>query len=147
MDYVIMAEQLLRGKRRMEAAVENLKEEIMLLEDAKYSVKTAAIGGAPITGSGSNRYEDRLIKLISLCDDLRHRRRNMVINLGCIRRGMEALSPYQQDVLTAFYVEGGKHAAERLMSKHHKERSTVYRDKEKAIKSFTQAVYGAELVP
>ena len=147
MDYVTMAEQLLRGKRRMEAAVENLREEILLLEDAKYSVKTSAVGGAPITGTGGNRYEDRLIKLISLCDELRHRRRNLVTNLGCIKRGLQPLTEYQQEVLTAFYIEGGRHAAERLMSKYHKERSSIYRDKEKAIKSFTQAVYGAELVP
>ncbi len=145
MRYEEFSAQLLTNKRRMEAAVINLEDEIMMLEEAKVSVKTSACNGSPISGTGGNRYEDRLIKLICLCDELKDRRKTLLTNLACIKRGMEPLSDYERDLLYGFYVMGGKSAAERMMSRHHKERSTIYRDKEKALTHFTQALYGNHL--
>lgn len=145
MDFSVFSAQLLASKCRMEAAVANLTDEIALLEEAKVSVKTCACNGAPITGSGGNRYEDRLVKLICLCDELRARRKNLQTNLECIRRGLAPLTEYEQDLLNGFYIHGGKGAAERMMSRHHKERSTIYRDKEKALAHFTQALYGTDI--
>ncbi len=145
MDLRDLSTQLLKNKRHMEAALENIKDELTLLEESKVSVKVSAPGGAPISGTGANRYEDRLVKLISICDVLRSRRKNIETNLACIERGLETLHDYERDLLNAFYVFGGKYAAERMMSKHHKERSTVYRDKDRALKHFTQALYGPEV--
>lgn len=146
MDFKVFSTQLLQNKRRMEAAALNLADELELLEQSKVSAKTSAPGGSPISGTGANRYEDRLIKLICLCDELRDRRRNIETNLACIERGMQPLSDYERDLLNGFYVFGGKNAAERMMSKHHKERSTIYRDKDKALAHFTQALYGVDSV-
>ena len=73
MNYQAISAQLLKSKRRMETAILNLKDEIDMLEEAKVSVKTSACSGAPITGTGGNRFEDRLVKLICLCDELRIR--------------------------------------------------------------------------
>lgn len=146
MDFRVFSTQLLENKRRMEAAILNITDEIALLEESKVSVKTSAPGGAPISGTGANRYEDRLIKLICLCDELKQRRRNIEINLACIERGMQPLSDYERDLLNGFYVFGGKNAAERMMSKHHKERSSIYRDKDKALTHFTQALYGPDTI-
>ena len=145
MNYEAFSAQLLCNKRRMEAAVQNLQDEIFMLEEAKVSVKTSAVSYAPITGSGGNRYEDRLVKLICLCDELKLRQKNLLTNLACIERGLEPLSDYERALLYGFYIEGGKSAAERMMSRFHKERSTIYRDKEKALAHFTQALYGSEL--
>ena len=55
------------------------------------------------------------------------------------------MSEYERDLLYGFYIDGGKGAAERMMSRYHKERSTVYRDKDKALNHFTEALYGNEL--
>lgn len=145
MNYEGFSAQLLTNKRRMEAAVMNLTDEIAMLEEAKVSVKTSACNGAPISGTGGNRYEDRLIKLICLCDELKERRKNLKTNLACIKRGLEPLSDYERELLHGFYIEGGKSTAERMMSRFHKERSTIYRDKDKALTHFTQALYGDKL--
>ena len=145
MDFKSFSIQLLKNKRRMEAAVLNLIDEIALLEESKVSVKTSAAGGAPISGSGANRYEDRLVKLICLCDELKQRRRNLEINLACIERGLKPLSDYERDLLCGFYIFAEKNAAENMMSRHHKERSSIYRDKEKALAHFTQALYGTDI--
>lgn len=146
MDFKIFSTQLLQNKTRMEAAILNISDEIALLEESKLSVKTGALSSAPISGTGANRYEDRLVKLICLCDELKQRRKNIEINLACIERGMKPLSEYERDLLNGFYVYGGKNAAEKMMSRHHKERSTIYRDKDKALAHFTQALYGTDTV-
>lgn len=145
MDFRFFSTQLLKNKRRMEAALVNLGDELALLEESKVSAKVSAPGGAPISGTGANRYEDRLVKLICLCDELKLRLRNIETNLACIERGLQPLSEYEKDLLNLFYIFGGRSAADKAMSKHHKERSTVYRDKDKALEHFTQALYGPEL--
>lgn len=142
MDYRVFSTQLLESKRRMEAAYLNLTDEIAMLEEAKSSVATGCCNGAPITGSGANRYEERLVKLIDLCDDLKLRRKNIETNLECIERGFTPLTDYEKDLLNCFYVYGGKGVADKMMSRYHKERSTIYRDKDKALNHFTQALYG-----
>lgn len=142
MDFRVFSTQLLENKRRMEVAILNLTDEIAMLEEAKTSVATGNCSGAPVTGSGCNRYEERLVKLIDLCDELRARKKNIETNLECIKRGFTALNDYETDLLNSFYVYGGKGVAEKLMSRYHKERSTVYRDKDKALANFTQALYG-----
>lgn len=142
MDYRVFSAQLLESKRRMEAAVLNLTDEIALLEEAKTSVSTGCCNGAPLSGGGANRYEDRLVKLITLCDELKLRRKNIETNLQCIDRGFEPLTTYERDLLNCFYVYGGKGVADRMMSRYHKERSSIYRDKDKALSHFTEALYG-----
>ncbi|MBR6593824.1 MAG: hypothetical protein IKK83_01375 [Clostridia bacterium] len=147
MDYRVFSTQLLENKRRMEVAFINLSDEITMLEEAKVSVATAHHSPAPVSGSGASRYEDKLVKLIDLCDDLRARRKTIETNLNCIERGFEPLSAYEKELLSAFYITGGKGVADRLMSKYHKERSTIYRDKDKALKHFTEALYGPDTPP
>ncbi len=142
MDFRVFSTQLLENKRRMEVAFVNLTDEIAMLEEAKTSVATGNCNGAPITGSGANRYEERLVKLIDLCDELRARKKNIETNLECINRGFTPLSDYEKDLLNCFYVYGGKGVADKMMSRYHKERSTIYRDKDKALAHFTQALYG-----
>jgi len=142
MNFREVSAQLLKSKKRMETAVKNLKDEIAMLEEAKVSVKTSACSGAPITGTGGNRFEDRLIKLIYLCDELRQRKRIMQARLYCLDRGMDPLTEFERDLLYGFYVDGGKGAADRMMSRYHKERSTIYRDKDKALEHFAEALYG-----
>lgn len=144
MDYRVFSTQLLQNKRRMEVALLNLTDELTMLEEAKVSVATANPSPAPVSGSGASRYEDRLVKLIDLCDDLRARRKTIETNLGCIERGLEPLNPYEKDLLQTFYIIGGKGVADRMMSKYHKERSTIYRDKDRALRHFTEALYGPQ---
>ena len=165
MDFRANAKQLLKNAARLEVASLNLNDEITMLEESKYAV-SCGCSGSPITGSGCNRYEERLVNLICLCDKLRDRRNSVNTDLERLKRGMSVLSDYEKDLLVGFYTEVGApinasepsktnkkdapaleakaSAAEKLMSRHHKERSTIYRDKDKALSKFTQALYGVE---
>ena len=149
-DYTEMAIQLLKDAPRLRVARLNLDEEILILEEAKTS-PGGFCSGTPVSSGGSNRYEQKLVNLIQLCDDLRLRRKQMQTDLNRIERGMSVLCEYEKDLLEAFYCEGKinrargaayESAAERMMCKHAKERSTIYRDKQSALEKFTQALYG-----
>ncbi len=144
MDFKVFAKQLLRSKRQMEAARQNLEDEIFMLEEAKSSIGSGG-GGAMPQSDGTNRFEDKLIKLICICDDLSARKRNIEINLKCIERGMEPLSDNEKEILHIFFIDGGKAAADVAMERFHKERSSVYRDMEKALDKFTHALYGTNI--
>ena len=46
------------------------------------------------------------------------------------------------NLLDTFFVSGEKYCAEKLCERHFKERSQIYRDRKKAIKRFSLAVFG-----
>lgn len=62
--------------------------------------------------------------------------------LAIIRCAYDVLSPYQRDLLDTFFVGDEKYCADRLCERYYKERSTLYRDRKKALAAFTLAAFG-----
>lgn len=62
--------------------------------------------------------------------------------LTVIRCAYGALSPYQRDLLDTFFAGDEKYCADRLCERYYKERSTLYRDRKKALAAFTLAAFG-----
>ena len=62
--------------------------------------------------------------------------------LTVIRCAYDALSPYQRDLLDTFFASEEKYCADRLCERYYKERSTLYRDRKKALTAFTLAAFG-----
>ena len=62
--------------------------------------------------------------------------------LETIRCAYGVLSSYQQDLLDTFFVGDEKYCADRLCERYYKERSTLYRDRKKALTAFTLAAFG-----
>ena len=62
--------------------------------------------------------------------------------LTVIRCAYGVLSPYQQDLLDTFFSDDEKYCADRLCERYYKERSTLYRDRKKALAAFTLAAFG-----
>ncbi len=141
-DYKAFAKQLLRSKKRMEVAKQNLTDELLMLNEAKTAVSTVPGQSIPLTGGGS-RFEERLVKLISVCDDLELRRRNIEMNLQCIERGMASLNETERSLQETYYIKGERYAADTAMEVFHKERSTVYREADRALARFTETLYGS----
>lgn len=144
MDYKVFSKQLLKSKRKMEAARANLADEIFMLEEAKSSIGVCGGRVSPTCGGGS-RFEDRLVKLICICDDLALKKRNIEMNLKCIERGLAAVSEEDRRLLEIFYISGERYAAEIAMQELCKERSTVYRELDRALANFTSALYGDKM--
>ncbi|HBL85319.1 MAG: hypothetical protein A2Y17_03730 [Clostridiales bacterium GWF2_38_85] len=141
MDYTIFAKDLLRRKMLLENAYNAISEEITALENEKTAFSTVS-SAVPITGSGTNKYEEKLISLIAKLDDAKFRRMVIVRELKLIRRGFNGLDEYERMILEGFFVHNEKSAADSLMSRFYKERSTIYDDRSKALDKFTRSVYG-----
>ena len=146
MDYRNYATDLLKRKKQLEAAYESLGYEIEMLESEKYSVKTASPSLAPVSGGGGNRYEDKLINLITIIDDARFRRQIVERELKMIKTGISVLSDYKRELLELFYVEDSSGALPEAMSRYYKERTQIFNDKRNALEEFTRAVYGVVFI-
>ncbi len=141
-DYTVRAAELLRRKRDLQVAAEALREQIRFLEERQVSCRTSNFETASVSRNGFCDAEDRAIRLIEQLDDCRYRLRLLEEELEQIRRAYEVLSPYQRDLLDTFFVNGGKNCAEQLSARYYKERSALYRDRKKALYTFTLAAFG-----
>lgn len=145
MDYTIFARDLLQRKPMLEASHRSMKEELEEL-DCEMTGTSGRSSAVPITGSGTNKAETRLINLIYRIDDTKFRLGVVERDLRMIDTGMGVLSEYEQMLLEGFFVHTSKCAVDTLMSKFYKERSTIYSDRRKALEKFTRAIYGLVLI-
>lgn len=136
--YTELAIRLLRRKPYLLSASEALREQIRFLEE-ELAVRRA--DPAREIGAAEDAERDTLCILQRL-DDSRRRLRVMEEELEQIRRGYRLLDPYARDLLEIFFVSGEKNCAEKIAERYYKERSTIYRDRKKALESFVLAVFG-----
>lgn len=141
MDYTVYAKDLLRRKMMLENAYQAVREEIISLENEKTACRCLS-DSVPITGSGTNKYEERLVTIICKIDDASYRKTSIERELRLILRGYKVLDDYEKGLIDGFFVHCEKSAAESLMSKFFKERSTIYDDRTKALEKFTRSIYG-----
>ncbi len=137
MDYREYSKDLLSRKKHLASAYASLNAEIEMLEREKTACKIAAsnIGG-------ENPYEERLINVLADLEDCRFRRSVVERELIKIEKGMNVLDDYHRDVIEHLFIERESDAVEYLMTKWFKERSTVYRDRNRALEDFTRSIYG-----
>ena len=88
----------------------------------------------------------RLINLIGRIDDTKFRMGIVERDLKMIEAGMKQMDEYERALLEGFFVHGAKNAAESMMNRFYKERSTIYNDRRKALEKFTRSVYGLVMV-
>ena len=136
MDYREYAKDLLGRKKNLVSAYSAIKCELDALEQEKYACKTA-IANAESLSADKTMYDERLINVLADLDDCRFRRSVVERELLKIEKGMNGLSDYQKDLLDVFFVEHEPGAADDLMEKWYKERSSLYRDRNRALESFT----------
>lgn len=126
--YTKIAEKMLARKSLVEIARETLEDEIRFLEG---ELADPTIGECP-----------RRERLNTKAQDVRHRLRALYEESERMERGYAVLTEYQKDLLDLFFVHRTKDCVEELSERHQKERSAIYRDRKKALETFTMAVYG-----
>ena len=137
MDYREYSKDLLLRKKYLTSAYASLNAEIDMLEKEKNACKVAA------SNFGDEKlYEERLINVLADIEDCRFRRSVVERELIKIEKGMQSLNDYYRDVLERLFVERESDAVEYLMTKWFKERSTIYRDRIRALEDFTRSIYG-----
>jgi hypothetical protein len=141
MDYREYAKDLLARKNSLISAYGAIREELRVLENEKTACKEL-MNECEVLGRDKSSYEDRFINTLANLDDCRFRLSVVERELKKIEKGMSQLDDYECALLDTFYVERLTDAAEELMYKYYRERSTVYRDKNRALDTFTRSIYG-----
>ena len=141
MDYREHAKDLLARKKNLVSAYASLKTELECLEEEKNACKTSMTN---LNGDDAEHklYEERLINILADIDDCRFRRSVVERELLKIEKGMNGLSDYQKDLIECFFVDKTIGTADDLMERWYKERSSLYRDRTRALDTFTRSVYG-----
>ena len=118
------AKNLLQKYAANKAAQENFKYEMDMINSRLYS------GGS----------ENTVVNMIDAKDRLVSRTEKAVGEIKRTEAALRTLSQYQRDLLTAFYISGARSCAESLAERYNVERSTIYRDKDKALARFESAL-------
>lgn len=139
MDYREYSKDLLSRKKNLISAYSAIKTELQCLEEEKLGCKSLALNAEP---EKTGMYEDRLINILANMDDCRFRLSVVERELLKIEKGLSGLSEYQKDIIETFFVEKPEGAADDLMERWYKERSSLYRDRTRALDQFTRSVYG-----
>ena len=119
---------LLQKYAANKAAQENFKYEMDMINSRLYS------GGS----------EKTVIDMIDAKDRLVARTHKAVKEIKRTEAALRTLTQYQTDLLTAFYISGAHSCAESLAERYNVERSTIYRDKDKALARFESALAASE---
>ena len=124
----------------MEAAVENLQEEIRRLELEFAGIKTA--DPERVSSGGMSRGEDRLLSNIVRRKEMENRLAQTRVWVEQVRRGLGALTHEEKYIMDKCYIRAEKCAVDNLCYDLGAEKSTIYRKRDKALLTFTTALYG-----
>ena len=121
---VSYAKRLLENYSLNKAAEENFPYEMTMINSRLYSSCS----------------EKTMVEMIEAKDRLVARTDRAKKEIKQTESALGALSPYQRELLNAFYVAGAHSGAENIAGRYNVERSTVYRDKNKALLAFANSV-------
>lgn len=124
----------------MERAVENLQEEMKRLELEQTAIQSADPGR--LSKGTTVRREDRLLTNIVKRQELENRLAQAENWIAQVKRGLEALSYEEKQILSRCYMKPEKCAVDTLCYELGAEKSTIYRKRDKALHTFTIALYG-----
>ena len=123
-------------------ALECLPKEIRRLESAYTGIRSATTDGTPISGGGSTR-EDSMLSNIVHRDELKRRLKEARLWVAQVDKALAVLDDEERLVLDRFYIHRTKGAVEALCESLNLEKSAVYGRRDKALRHFTLALYGA----
>lgn len=121
---------------------QQLKERIQICKDEKTSIKSAK-GEAVATRGGTNRHDDRIIKLIVEEDAARAQLSIINARIKLVEAGLSRLEEDERDILlTMSIAKYGDGSVSRLCEKYKMERATLYRVWEQASKKYKGVQFG-----
>jgi hypothetical protein len=122
--------------------VVNLQEELRRLELEQTAIRSA--DPAKISVGGGGRQEDALLSNIVRRQETENRLARAQSWVAQVKRGLEVLEYEQRLILSRCYINPEKCAVDSLCYDLGAEKSTVYRKRDKALHTFTTALYGIE---
>ena len=140
MDWKNEAIEKLCKLEAMEAAVENLQEELLRLELAYTGLQS--VDPERVGKSGVSRGEDRLLSNIVQRKEVENRLAQAKVWVEQVSRALGVLSYEERLILQRCFIKPEKCAVDNLCYDLQIEKSSVYRKRDKALLTFTTALYG-----
>lgn len=136
------AKEKLKKYEAMRMAKINIPQEIKRLEGEYTAIRSARTDGTPVHGGSSSR-EDALINNITERKELEWALESAKNWVDQVDRAMGTLHPDERNILRRLYIYPEKGSLERLCNELGVEKSSAYRRRDRAIQTFTLALYGA----
>lgn len=143
MDWKKEAINDLRQYRDLKSSLESLQLKIAALEDKYQAIRCSRTDSVPVQG-GASRTEDYMLSNIVERQKLGHIYRANMRMVTAIEKGLEGLPAEERVVLNAMYIDRERDYMDRLCEKLHCERSNVYKIQERAVRRFTERMYGIQ---
>ena len=141
MDWKTIAKDKLYNYSAKQASVANLTDEIHELEYRRRGIRSATSDGTPVAG-GTNKREEMLLNTIARQEELKENLHSVSRWIKRVERGLAELTEEENTILSRFYIDPEKGAAERLAMDLGIDVKTVYWRKDRALRKFTMAMYG-----
>lgn len=132
----------LRNYKAHREALENIPREIKRLESAYAGIRSATTDSTPVSGGGSTR-EDVMLSNIVHRDELKRRLKEARLWVAQVDKALAVLDDEERLVLDRFYICRAKGNVEDLCERFGIEKTAVYKRRDKALRFFTIALYGA----
>lgn len=126
----------------MKTAISTLPQELKRLEGEFTAIRAARSDSTPVQGGASGR-EDAMINNIAERQEVTQALANATAWVQIVDRGLSCLSKEDRLILKRLYIYPEKNGLQRLCEELGAEKSTVYRRRDKAVQTFTLALYGA----
>ena len=132
----------LRNYEAHKQALECLPKEIRRLESAYTGIRSATTDGTPVSGGGNTR-EDSMLSNIIHRDELKRQLKEAGLWVSQVDEALDILSDEEKMVLERLFIHPVKGAMSALSEQLNIDKTTVYRRRDKALRRFTIARYGA----
>lgn len=141
MDYKREAAEKLRDYEARKHSLERTEEELRRLEAERSRIRSALTDSTPVSG-GTNSREEWLVNNIAQHEETVLAREDTLRWIRLMDSALSELTEEERLILTRFYIQRDRGAADRLCGELHLERSQVYARKNAALRRFTLLLYG-----
>lgn len=132
----------LREYEPMRQAIVNISRQMRQLEDEYQTIRSQSFTGRRTVASPGCR-EDQMMNNIVRRQELQQSLDRACLWMETVDGALKVLEPEEQEILQCMYVFPQKGALDTVCDALHLEKSSIYRRRDKALRKFTLAMYGA----
>ena len=136
------AVEMLQKLSAMRQATHSIPLELQRLEMEAEGIRGLAMEDIKVAGTGKR--EDALLSNLMHRQELQNAYHQADSWVTTVEGALEVLTPEERLVLERLYIYPRKRGVEELCDQLQMEKSSVYRKRDRALRIFTMAMYGAE---
>lgn len=142
MNWLKEGEDKLRNYAAWCSAIKRTRAEIRRLESDYTALRSAVTDGTPVQGGGNAR-EEAMVQNIAERQELENLLQATERKVAEVKAALAMLQPDEREVLDAMVIHFRWGDTEKVCQRLHTDRSTLYRRRDKALRRFGLAFYGA----